>query len=95
MGGFRLANTVRRFFRRLAERDRIGVPPRGEDVAASAKLAYPAGVHELVWRPVTEGFAGLREIDEHYSLSDLVIANMMLELRAWANYYELKRANPK
>lgn len=48
-----------------------------------------------MWRVVSEGFATLREIEEHYSLPDLVIANMMLSSRAWANYYANQQANKK
>lgn len=44
-------------------------------------MIYPSTVPVLVLRLVLAGYASLREIDEHYTLADVVEGNMMLDAR--------------
>lgn len=44
-----------------------------------------------MWRLVSDGFASLQEIETHYSLVDVVTANTILDLKAWADYHAQRK----
>jgi len=60
--------------------------------AETSKVVVPGPVWWPQWRLIHAGVATLQEIESHYSLADVVIANMALDVKIEAEREAHERA---
>ena len=55
----------------------------------------PVNYDPFIWRPVEAGLCSLREVQEEWSMDDLLDAHELLDVKAEAEWYHRPKPNDK